>query len=248
MIMGRNAVREAIKSERSIDKILVLAERDGSLREIVGMARDRNIIIQEVERQKLDELCMPFGHGEKSGNHQGIVARVPGAEYVSVEEIIEYAQSKNEQPFIVLLDGITDPYNLGSIIRSAECAGAHGIVIPKRRSATLTSSVVKVAAGAVDFMKVAKVSNITTAIDKLKKAGVWVVGADMEADKSIYEAKMSGAFALVIGSEGEGLSALVRSSCDYLVKIPVSGQVESLNAAVATAVIMFEKNRQDANA
>ncbi|NLB60997.1 MAG: 23S rRNA (guanosine(2251)-2'-O)-methyltransferase RlmB [Clostridiales bacterium] len=246
--MGRNAVREAIKSERSIDKILVFAERDGSLREIVGMARDRNIIIQEVERQKLDELCMPFGHGEKSGNHQGIVARVPGAEYVSVEEIIEYAQSKNEQPFIVLLDGITDPYNLGSIIRSAECAGAHGIVIPKRRSATLTSSVVKVAAGAVDFMKVAKVSNITTAIDKLKKAGVWVVGADMEADKSIYEAKMSGAFALVIGSEGEGLSALVRSSCDYLVKIPVSGQVESLNAAVATAVIMFEKNRQDANA
>jgi len=245
LIMGRNAVREAVKSGRSIDKLLVIKERDGSLREIVNLARDRNIVIQEVTKAKLDELCMPFGHGGKSGNHQGIVARVPGAEYVSLEDILDYAKSRNEQPFILLLDGITDPYNLGSIIRSAECAGVHGIVIPKRRSATLTSAVVKVAAGAVDYMRVACVPNIAQAIDKLKKSGVWVAGADMQADISVYDADMAGAFAIVIGSEGEGLSSLVRSSCDYLINIPLKGQIESLNASVAAAVVMFEKNRQE---
>lgn len=244
LIMGRNAVREAIKSGRSIDKILVIPERDGSLGEILGMARDRNILIQEEKREKLDELCMPFGHGEKTGNHQGIVARVPGAEYVSLEDILDYAKERNEAPFILLLDGITDPYNFGSMIRSAECAGIHGIVIPKRRSATLTSSAVKVSAGAASHMRIAKVPNIANAIDRLHENNVWVAGADMEG-KSMYETDMKGAMAIVIGSEDEGLSALVRKKCDYIISAPIKGNIDSLNAAVASAVLMYEKVRQD---
>lgn len=244
LIMGRNAVREAIKSGRSIDKILVVSDRDGSLREIIGMARDRNILIQEESREKLDEICMPFGHGDKTGNHQGIVARVPGAEYVEVSDILEYARERNEKPFVLLLDGITDPYNLGSMIRSAECAGVHGIIIPKRRSATLTSSAVKVSAGAASHMRVAKVPNIASAIDKLRDEGLWIVGTDMDG-KSMYKTDLRGAVAFVIGSEGQGLSALVRKKCDFIVSAPVKGHIDSLNAAVAAAVVMFEKTRQD---
>ena len=245
IIMGRNAVREAIKSGRSIDKILVITEKDGSLGEIVSLARDKNILIQETTREKLDEICMPFGHGEKSGNHQGIIARVPGEEYVDIEDILDYAKQRDEKPFILLLDGITDPYNFGSIIRSAECAGVHGIIIPKRRSATLTSAVVKVAAGAASHMKVAKVSNIASAIDILKENGLWIAGTDMEGD-SMYSTDMKGAMALVIGSEDEGISELVRKKCDYIVSAPIKGHIDSLNAAVAAAVVMFEKVRQDA--
>ena len=247
IIMGRNAVREAVKSGRSIDRILVVPERDGSLREIVNLARDNNIIIQETAREKLDELCMPFGHGGKPGNHQGIVARVPGAEYVEIDDILNIARERGEQPFILLLDGITDPYNLGSVIRSAECAGVHGIVIPKRRSASLTASVVKVSAGAVEHMAVARVTNISTAIERLKREGLWVAGADMSGEP-MHSAKLEGALALVIGAEGAGLSKLVSEKCDFLVSIPMHGKLDSLNASVAAAVIMFEKNRQDANA
>lgn len=244
IVMGRNAVREAVKSGRSIDRILVVPERDGSLREIVNLARDRNIIIQETNREKLDELCMPFGHGGKPGNHQGIVARVPGAEYVEIDDILNIAKERNEKPFILLLDGITDPYNLGSVIRSAECAGVHGIIIPKRRSASLTASVVKVSAGAVEHMAVARVSNISAAIERLKREGLWVAGADMGGE-SMYSAKLDGALALVIGAEGAGLSKLVSEKCDFLVSIPMHGKLDSLNASVAAAIIMFEKNRQD---
>lgn len=244
IVMGRNAVREAIKSGRSIDRILVVEERDGSLREIVNLARDNNLIIQEVERTKLDELCMPFGHGGKTGNHQGIVARVPGAEYVEIDDILNIAHERGEKPFIVILDGITDPYNLGSIIRSAECAGAHGIIIPKRRSAGLTASVVKVSAGAVEHMAVARVSNISAAIERLKNEGLWIAGADMDGE-SMYESALEGAIALVIGAEGTGLSKLVSEKCDFLVSVPLKGNIASLNASVAAAIIMFEKNRQD---
>ena len=244
LVMGRNAVREALKSGRSIDRILVVKELDGSLREIVNLARDNNVQLREVDRSKLDELCMPFGHGNKTGNHQGIVAMVPGVQYCELNDILEVAKAKNEKPFLILLDGIEDPHNLGSIIRSAECAGAHGVVIPKRRTATVTAAACKASAGAVEYIKVARVVNMATAVEQLKKEGIWIAGAEMDGTP-MTEAKLEGAIALVIGSEGEGISRLVREACDFTVKIPLSGSIESLNASVAAAILMFEKKRQD---
>lgn len=243
IVMGRNAVREAIKSGRSIDRILVVKELDGSLREVVSLARDRNLQIREVERTKLDELCMPFGHGGKPGNHQGIVAQVPGVEYCDISDILNVAKEREEKPFIILLDGVEDPHNLGSIIRSAECAGAHGVIIPKRRSASVTASACKASAGAVEYMKVARVSNLGGAIDRLKDEGLWIAGADM-AGTAMDKADLKGAIGLVIGSEGDGISRLIKEKCDFLVSIPMTGHIDSLNAAVAAAVLMFEKKRQ----
>ena len=243
IVMGRNAVREAIKSGRSIDRILVVKELDGSLREVIGLARDRNLQIREVDRSKLDEMCMPFGHGGKPGNHQGIIAQVPGVEYCDISDILDVAKERNEKPFIILLDGVEDPHNLGSIIRSAECAGAHGVIIPKRRSASVTASACKASAGAVEYMKVARVSNLGGAIDRLKDEGLWIAGADM-AGTAMDKADLKGAVGLVIGSEGEGMSRLIKEKCDFLVSIPMAGRIDSLNAAVAAAVLMFEKKRQ----
>ncbi len=245
ILMGRNPVREAIKSGRSIDKILVVnqAQTDGSLREIINLARDANIRIQETDRAKLDELCMPFGYGERTGNHQGIAAYVPGVEYVELSDILEIAKEKHEPPFIVLLDGIEDPHNLGSIIRSAECAGVHGVVITKRRSATLTAAACKASAGAVEYVKVARVSNLSVAIDRLKDAGLWIAGADMSGEP-MQKTNLSGAIGLIIGSEGSGISRLMREKSDFLVSIPMFGKLDSLNAAVAAAILMFEKQRQ----
>ncbi len=243
ILMGRNPVKEAIKNGRSIDRILVLKQTDGSLREIISLARDANILVQETDRAKLDELCMPFGYGERTGNHQGIVAYVPGAEYVELSDILEEAKAKNESPFIILLDSIEDPHNLGSIIRSAECAGAHGVVITKRRSASLTAAACKASAGAVEYVKVARVSNLAGAIDRLKDEGLWIAGADMSGQK-MHEANMSGALGLVIGSEGKGISRLIKEKCDFLVSVPMRGRLDSLNAAVAAAILMFEKQRQ----
>ncbi len=243
LVMGRNAVREALKSGRSIDRILVVREPDGSLREILGMARDNNVQIREVERGKLDELCMPFGHGGKSGNHQGIVAQVPGVEYCEISDILNVAKERGEAPFIILLDGIEDPHNLGSILRSAECAGAHGVIIPKRRSASVTASACKASAGATEYVKVARVVNLSGAIERLKKGGVWIAGADMKGTP-MEKVDMKGALGLVIGSESSGISTLVKEKCDFLVSIPLWGKMDSLNAAVAAAVLMFEKKRQ----
>lgn len=243
IIMGRNAVREAVKSGRSIDRILVSKELDGSLREVVNLARDNNIQIREVDRYKLDEICMPFGHGGKPGNHQGILAQVPGVEYCDISDILRAARDKDEKPFIILLDGVEDPHNLGSIIRSAECAGAHGVIIPKRRSASVTAAACKASAGAVEYMKVARVSNLAGAIDRLKDEGLWIAGADMEGTE-MTKADLKGAIGLVIGSEGDGLSRLIREKCDFLVSIPMCGHIDSLNAAVAAAILMFEKKRQ----
>ena len=169
IIMGRNPVKEAIKSGRSIDRILVTKEHDGSLGEIIGLARDENLVIREVDRSKLDEICMPFGHNGKPGNHQGIVAEIPGVEYAELEDILDYARVRDEKPFVILLDGVEDPHNLGSIIRSAECAGAHGVVITKRRSAPVTATVVKTSAGAAEHMRIARVVNLVSAIETLKK-------------------------------------------------------------------------------
>lgn len=243
IVMGRNAVREAVKSGRSIDRILVIKELDGSLREVINLARDRNIQIREVDRSKLDEMCMPFGHGGKPGNHQGIIAQVPGVEYCDISDILDIARERQEKPFIILLDGVEDPHNLGSIIRSAECAGAHGVIIPKRRSASVTASACKASAGAVEYMKVARVSNLGGAIDRLKDEGLWIAGADM-AGTAMDKADMKGALGLVIGSEGDGISRLIKEKCDFLVSIPMAGRIDSLNAAVAAAVLMFEKKRQ----
>ena len=244
IIMGRNPVKEAIKSGRSIDRILVTSEHDGSLNEILDLAYEAKLVVRNVERAKLDEICMPFGHNGKTGNHQGIIAYIPGVEYCELTDILDLAKEKGEDPFVVLLDGIEDPHNLGSIIRSAECAGAHGVVITKRRSASVTAAVVKTAAGATEHMLIAKVVNLPAAIESLKEAGVWVAGADMGGEP-MYKADLKGPFALVVGAEGAGVSRLVKEKCDYIVSVPLKGQMESLNASVAAAVIMFEKVRQE---
>ena len=244
LIMGRNAVREAVRSGRSVDKILVTTEMDGSLREIINLARDNNIRVDSVVREKLDELCMPFGHGQKTGNHQGIVAMVPGVEYCEIADILNFAKEKGEKPFIIILDGIEDPHNLGSIIRSAVCAGAHGIIIPRRRAVSVTAAACKASAGAVEYAHIARVANIANAIARLKDEGLWIAGADMSGT-AMTSARMEGALALVIGSEGDGIGRLVKEKCDFLVSIPMFGQIDSLNAAVAAAVLMFEKRRQD---
>ena len=244
LIFGRNAVKEAVKAGRSIDKILVQTEPDGSLKEIVALAKDARIIVHEVNRKKLDEACLPFGHGGKTANHQGIVAYTAGVEYCDVADILALAAEKGEKPFVVVLDGVEDPHNLGSIIRSADCAGAHGVILGKHRSAPVTAAAVKSSAGASEHMLIARVVNISAALEELKAAGLWIAGADM-AGASMYKQDMTGAFALVIGNEGEGLSRLVKERCDYLVSIPMQGHVDSLNAGVAAGILLFEKRRQE---
>ncbi|MEA4914096.1 MAG: 23S rRNA (guanosine(2251)-2'-O)-methyltransferase RlmB [Christensenella sp.] len=244
LILGRNAVKEAIKSERSIDRIEVVGEPDGSLREILGLARERKLVIREVDKRHLDEICLPFGHGGKPGNHQGIVAYAAGVEYCTVADILAVAREKNEDPFVVVLDGILDPHNLGSIIRSAECAGAHGVIIGKRRSASVTAATVKASAGATEHVKIARVVNIPAALDELKRAKLWVAGADMKGQPMTKQG-LNGPLALVIGGEGDGISKLVSEKCDFLVSIPQYGQIGSLNAGVAAGILMFEKKRQD---
>ena len=247
LLIGRNAVREAIKSGRSIDRILVTNERDGSLGEIVMLAREQKLVVREVDRKKLDELCMPFGHGGKTANHQGIVAYAAGVTYCEIADILAVAEERGEAPFVVVLDEIEDPHNLGSIIRSADCAGAHGVVIGKRRSASVTAAAVKASAGATEYVKIARVVNINAALAQLKSAGLWVAGADMKGENMRTQV-LKGPLALVIGNEGEGLSKLVRDNCDFLVSIPMQGHIDSLNASVAAAILMFEKKRQDAEA
>ena len=244
LLIGRNAVREAVKSGRSIDRILVTNERDGSLGEIVTLARERKLVVREVDRRKLDELCMPFGHGGKTANHQGIVAYAAGVTYCDIADILDVAKARGEAPFVIVLDEIEDPHNLGSIIRSADCAGAHGVVSGKRRSASVTAAAVKASAGATEYVKIARVVNINAALAQLKSAGLWVAGADMKGE-SMRSAALKGPLALVIGNEGEGISKLVRENCDFLVSIPMQGHIDSLNAGVAAAILMFEKKRQD---
>ena len=244
LIYGRNAVREAVKGGRSIDRIWVVKEPDGSLREIIRLARDNQIRVEETSKFKLDELCMPFGHGVKPGNHQGIVAQVPGIEYCELSDILDYARDRGEHPFVLLLDGMEDPHNMGSIIRSAECAGVHGVIISKRRNVGVTAAVVKASAGAVAHMRVARVPNLSMALEQLKQGGIWLAGADMDGEP-MSKIDLKGPLALVIGGEGGGLSRLTREKCDYLAAIPMYGQVGSLNASVAAAVLMYEKKRQD---
>lgn len=237
ILEGRNPIREAIKAGRNIERLLVAeGEIQGSVKEIVYDARSRGAIIQEVERARLDRISV-------TGAHQGIIAYVAVKEYVSVEDIIEYARSRNEDPFIVVLDGICDPQNLGAIIRSAECAGVHGVIIPQRRAVGLTPIVAKCSAGAIEYMRIARVTNISQTIEKLKKEGVWVYGASMEG-KNYSRVNMTGACALVIGAEGEGLSTLVKRNCDCLVSLPQLGKIDSLNASVAAGILIYDCLRQ----
>ena len=235
---GRNAVLEVLRSGRDIEKVFVQKGNvEGTIKRIVAQAAEKGVLIQETSRQKLDEMS-------QTKNHQGVIALVSAHDYVEVEDILNIARAKDEDPFIILLDGITDPHNLGAILRTAECAGAHGVIIPKRRSVGLTAVVAKASAGAVEYMKVARVTNITAAIEELKKKGVWIFGTAAEGSIPMYEADLKGAAAIVIGSEGDGMSRLVQQSCDVTVHIPMKGQISSLNASAAAAILLYEAVRQ----
>lgn len=232
IIAGRNPVSEAIRSSRPIDKILVeRGEKSGAVVGILAKARDKKIPIKEVDRTKLDYIS-------GGAAHQGIIAFAAVKEYSTVEEIFEYAQSRGEAPFIIVLNEVEDPHNLGAIIRTAECAGAHGVIVPKRRSASLSYTVGKASAGAVEYMRVARVTNIAKLIDELKEKGVWVFGADMNGT-DYTECDFSGACAIVIGNEGKGISRLVREKCDVIVSLPMKGKINSLNASVAAGILIY---------
>lgn len=230
LLAGRNPIREALKAGRDIEKLLVLkGELSGSAREIVQMAREAHIVVQEVEKIRLDELAH---------NHQGLVAFASAYQYSTVEAMLEAAAEKNEDPFLILLDGVTDPHNLGAIIRSAECVGAHGVIVPERRSVGLTPAAVKASAGAVEHMKVARVVNLSRTIEELKERNIWTYALDMDGED--YErVNFKGGVALVVGSEGEGVSRLVADRCDQKVSLPMAGHIDSLNASVAAGIMMY---------
>lgn len=230
LLSGRNPIREALKSGRDIEKLLVAkGELSGSAKEIVSIAREAGIPVQVVERSRLDEITK---------NHQGMLAFASAYRYSTVEEMLNEAAEKGEDPFLIILDGITDPQNLGAIIRSAACVGAHGVIVPERRAAGLTPVAVKASAGAVEVVKVARVTNLTRTIEQLKDAGIWLYAADMKGT-SYLKTDFSGPVALVIGSEGEGVSRLVAENCDHIVSLPMSGKLDSLNASVAAGVLMY---------
>ena len=238
VIAGRNSVGEALKSGRPLNKLLIAkGERQGSLRELAGMAKDKGILVQEVEPQRLAQLAP----GQR---HQGVVAMASPVEYAEVEDILAAAEAKGEAPLIVVLDELEDPHNLGAVLRSVDAAGAHGVIIPKRRSCPLSTTVAKTSAGAVEYVPVARVSNLAQTLDKLKKAGIWVAGCDMDGTENYFEASLKGPLALVIGGEGRGLGRLVKEHCDFLVRIPMQGHVNSLNASVACSLVLYEAVRQ----
>ena len=237
-VEGRNSVLELLESGKDINKIFVAkGEKHGSINKIIAMAKERNIIIVEKDKRKMDEMS-------QNQNYQGVIAIVPPFEYCEIEDILEEAKQKNEDPFVLILDGIEDPHNLGSIIRTAETAGVHGIIIPKRRAAAVNSTVNKVSAGAVEHMKIARVNNINDTIKYLKDKGLWIIGTDGKAKKYYYEQDLTGPIALVIGSEGFGMNRLVEENCDILVKIPMKGKITSLNASVSAGIVTYEIVKQ----
>lgn len=236
-IEGRNAVLEAFRSGKTIDKLFVQdGLKDGPVISIVREAKKTDAIISYVQKERLDQLS-------QTGKHQGVIAYAAAYEYAEVEDILKAAQDKNEPPFIILLDNIEDPHNLGAIIRTAHQAGAHGIIIPKRRAVGLTATVAKTSAGAINYLPVAKVTNLSATIDELKDKGLWFVCADMDGEL-MYRQNLKGPIGLVIGSEGEGVGRLVKEKCDYIAKIPMFGQVDSLNASVAMGILAYEIVRQ----
>lgn len=234
---GRNPVLEALNHDRPIDKILVKkGEIEGTLKVIVAKAREKGIPVQEIDKHKMDSISV-------SHNNQGVIAVCPAYEYCDVQDILQNAKDKGEAPLIVILDEITDPHNLGAIIRTAECCGAHGVIIPKRRSVGLTAIVGKTSAGAVEYMPVARVTNLAQTIDELKKQNIRVACADM-GGQDYYSAPLDGALAIVTGSEGKGVSRLIKDKCDFVVGIPMLGKIQSLNASVSASIIMYEALRQ----
>ena len=238
ILEGRNPVFEALKSGRQIDKILIAKnDNKGSIARILSLAKEKRILVSEVERTKLDTIS-------STGAHQGIIAYVAAAQYSSVQEILDYANERGEAPFVIICDSLNDSHNLGSIIRTAHCCGVHGVIIPKHRSVGLSAACAKASAGAVEYTKVAKVTNLSRCIEDLKKTGLWICGTDADGENDIYTADLSGPIGVVIGSEGEGMSRLVKESCDFLVRIPMKGQINSLNASVAAGVLMYEVVRR----
>ncbi len=237
-VEGRNPVLELLESGKDINKIFVTrGEKHGSINKIIAIARDRKIIIVEKDKKQMDEMA-------QEDNYQGVIAIVPPFEYVEVEDILKSAQEANEEPFILILEGIEDPHNLGSIIRTAETAGVHGIIIPKRRAVSVNSTVNKASAGAVEHMKIARVTNISDTIENLKQAGLWICGTDIDAEKYYYNQDLTGPLGIVIGNEGKGISNKVKKNCDFNVKIPMKGKVTSLNAAVSTGIVVYEAVKQ----
>lgn len=236
-VFGRNSVRELLECGRDIEKIYVQSgEREGSIGHLIGMARERKINVVEADRQKLDALSA-------NGRHQGIVAIAAERNYSSIDEILEFAKERGESPLVVVCDGIEDPHNLGAIIRSAECLGAHGVIIPKRRAVGLTSTVGKASAGALEHMRVARVTNLAAAIDELKERGLWIYAADM-GDEPYFGTDLTGAVAIVMGNEGFGVSRLIKEKCDFTLSIPLKGNVNSMNVSCAAAVLLAECERQ----
>ena len=237
-IEGRNSVLELLESGKDINKIYVTrGERHGSINKILGIAKERKIIVVEKDKRQMDEMA-------QEENYQGVIAIVPPFEYVEIQDILQEAAEREEDPFILILDGIEDPHNLGSIIRTAETAGVHGIIIPKRRAVSVNSTVNKASAGAVEHMKIARVTNISDAIEELKQAGLWICGTDINSEKYYYNQDLTGPLGIVIGNEGKGISTKVKKNCDFNVKIPMKGKVTSLNASVSTGIIVYESVKQ----
>ena len=237
-IEGRNSVLELLESGKDINKIFVTrGEKHGSINKILAIAKERKIIVVEKDKKQMEEMA-------QEENYQGVIAIVPPFEYVEIEDILNAAKEKQEDPFVLILDGIEDPHNLGSIIRTAETAGVHGIIIPKRRAASVNSTVNKTSAGAVEHMKIARVTNISDTIEELKQAGLWICGTDITAEKYYYNQDLTGPLGIVIGNEGKGISEKVKKNCDFNVKIPMNGKVTSLNAAVSTGIIVYEAVKQ----
>lgn len=237
-IAGKHSVLEALRSGRTINKIWIAENAQKQLTQpIIGEAKQQGVIVQTVDKRKLDQMV-------EGVQHQGVVAQVAAYDYVEVDDILARAREKQEEPFILILDEIEDPHNLGSILRTADCTGVHGVIIPKRRSVGLTATVSKTSAGAIEYVPVARVTNISQTIEKLKEQGVWVGGADVEAKQNVYQSNFNMPIALVIGNENKGMGRLIKERCDFLVKLPMFGQINSLNASVAASVLMYEVVRQ----
>lgn len=238
LLEGRNAVTEALKAGRTIDKVfLASGDTDSTLRYIASLAKKAGAVVTYCDRRKLDAMS-------QTGAHQGVIAMAAARAYSSIEDILSLARQRGEAPLIVLCDEITDPHNLGAILRTAECAGAHGVIIPKRRNSGLTAVVAKASAGALEYMPVARVSNLTSAIKILKENGVWIYGTAANGAAPLYQTDLTGPAAIVIGSEGAGMGRLVSESCDFMVSIPMKGHINSLNASNAAAILLYEAVRQ----
>ena len=237
-IEGRNSVLELLESRKDINKIFITkGEKHGSINKIIAIAKERKVIIVEKDKKQMQELA-------QTDNYQGVIAVVPPFEYCEIEDILEDAKEKGEDPFVLILDCIEDPHNLGSIIRTAETAGVHGIIIPKRRAVAVNSTVNKASAGAVQHMKIARVTNISDSIEILKQEGLWICGTDIRTEKYYYNQDLTGPLGIVIGNEGNGMSEKVRKNCDFLVKIPMKGKITSLNASVSTGIVIYEAVKQ----